>query len=62
MTELILNSNEHKIDSNKLRYEFKSPIKFDNNYISLTQAIFYNFFINVKDFYEMKVKKNNILL
>ena len=26
MTELILNSNDHKIDSNKLRYEFKSPI------------------------------------
>ena len=26
MTELILNSNEHKIDSNKLRYEFKSAI------------------------------------
>ena len=24
MTELILNSNEHKIDSNKLRYEFKT--------------------------------------
>ena len=26
MTELILNSNEHKVDSNKLRYEFKSPL------------------------------------
>ena len=32
MTELILNSNEHKIDSNKLRYEFKSPIKFNNSF------------------------------
>ena len=31
MTELILNSNEHEIDSNKLRYEFRSPIKFDNS-------------------------------
>ena len=31
MTELILNSNEHKIDSNKLRYEFKTPIRFDNS-------------------------------
>ena len=30
MTELILNSNEHKVDSNKFRYEFKSPIRFDN--------------------------------
>ena len=33
MTELILNSNEHKIDVNKLRYEFKSPIRFDNSSI-----------------------------
>ena len=59
MTELILNSNEHKIDSNKLRYEFKSPIRFDNSFMSLTQAIFYNFFHNVKESYEMKVKKEN---
>ena len=60
MTELILNSNEHKINVNKLRYEFKSPIKFDNSFISLTQAIFYNFFHNVKESYQMKVKKDNI--
>ena len=59
MTELILNSNEHKIDSNKLRYEFKSPIRFDNSFMNLTQAIFYNFFHNVKEYYEMKVKKDN---
>ena len=59
MTELILNSNEHKVDVNKLRYEFKSPIRFDNNYISLTQAVFYNIFHNVKQNYEMKVKKDN---
>ena len=60
MTELILNSNEHKVDSNKLRYEFKSPIRFDNSFMSLTQAIFYNFFHNVKESYQMKVKKDNI--
>ena len=59
MTELILNSNEHKVDVNKLRYEFKSPIRFDNSFISLTQGIFYNFFHNVKQDYEMKVKKDN---
>ena len=58
MTELILNSNEHKVGVNKLRYEFKSPIRFDNNFISLTQGIFYNFFHNVKQNYEMKVKKD----
>ena len=59
MTELILNSNEHKVDVNKFRYEFKSPIRFDNDFISLTQAVFYNFFHNVKQNYEMKVKKDN---
>ena len=59
MTELILNSNEHKIDSNKLRYKFKSPIRFNNSFMSLTQAIFYNFFHNFKESYKMKAKKDN---
>ena len=59
MTELILNSDEHKVDVNKLRYEFKSPIRFENSFISLTQGIFYNFFHSVKQDYEMKVKKDN---
>ena len=59
MTELILNSNEHKVNSNKLRYEFKTPIRFDNSFMSLTRAIFYNFFHNVKESYQMKVKKDN---
>ena len=59
MTELILDSNEHKVDSNKLRYEFKSPIRFDNSFMSLTQAIFYNLFHNVKESYQMKIKKDN---
>ena len=59
MTKLILNSNENKIDSNKLRYDFKSPIRFNNSFMSLNQAIFYNFFHNVKESYEMKVKKDN---
>ena len=55
MTELILNSNERKVDDNKLRYEFKLPIRFDISLISLTQATFYNFFHNAKQNYEMKV-------
>ena len=59
MTKLILNSNENKVDSNKLRYEFKSPIRFDNSFMSLNQAIFYNFFHNVKESYKMKVKKDD---
>ena len=59
MTKLILNSNENKLDINKLRYDFKSPIRFDNAFMSLNQAIFYNFFHNVKESYQMKVKKDN---
>ena len=59
MTKLILNSNDDKVDSNKLRYEFKSPIRFDNSFMSLNQAIFYNFFHNVKESYQMKVKKDD---
>ena len=59
MTKLILNSNENKVDTNKLRYEFKSPVRFDNSFMSLNQAIFYNFFHNVKESYQMKVKKDN---
>ena len=42
-----------------MRYEFKSPIRFENSFISLTQGIFYNFFHNVKQDYEMKVKKDD---
>ena len=42
-----------------MRYELKSHIRFDNSFISLTQAVFYNFFHNVKQNYEMKVKKDN---
>ena len=59
MTKLILNSNENKVDSNKLRHEFKSPIRFDNSFMSLNKAIFYNFFHNVKESYQMKFKKDN---
>ena len=59
MTKLILNSHENKVDLNKLRYEFKSPIRFDNSFMSLNQAIFYNFFHNVKESYQMKVKKDD---
>ena len=59
MTKLILNSDENKVDLNKLRYDFKSPIRFDNSFMSLNQAIFYNFFHNVKESYQMKVKKDN---
>ena len=42
--EIILNSNEHKINDYCLRYNFKYLIRFNNQYISLTSMIFYDFF------------------
>ena len=47
MAEFILNSSEHKINDNTLRFNFKKPIRFTNSNISLTNAIFYNYFPNV---------------
>ena len=46
--ELTLNSNEHKIDKNCSRYDFKQPIRFINQNISLTSMIFYKFFSKYK--------------
>ena len=57
--EIILNSNEHKINDNCLRYNFKQPIRFNNQYISLTNMIFYNFFPNIDENYKLKVKYTN---
>ena len=47
--ELTLNSNEHKINNNCLRYTFKQPIRFINQNISLTSMIFNNFFPNINE-------------
>ena len=57
--EIILNSNEHKINDNCLRYNFKQPIRFNNQYISLTNMIFYNYFPNIDENYKLKVKYTN---
>ena len=59
MTEFILNSNEHKINDNTLRFNFKKPIRFVNSNISLTNAIFYNYFPNVYVHYKLYVSYNN---
>ena len=57
--EIILNSNENKINDNCLRYNFKQPIRFNNEYISLTNMIFYNFFPNIDENFKLKVKYTN---
>ena len=38
--EYILNSNDHKVTNNCLRYNFKNPIRFINQKISLMSIIF----------------------
>ena len=57
--EIILNSNEHKINDNCLRYNFKQPIRFNNEYICLTNMRFHNFFPNIDENYKLKVKYTN---
>ena len=59
MTEFILNSNEHKINDNTLRFDFKKPIRFTNSKISLTNMIFYNYFPNIHENNEIYVNYNN---
>ena len=60
--EYILNSNDHKVTNNCLRYNFKNPIRFINQKISLMSIIFYNYFENVTDKFYMSVKHNNKMI
>ena len=57
--ELILNSNEHKIPDSCSRYYFKNNTRFINQNISLTNMIFYNFFLNINENFKLTVKHNN---
>ena len=60
--EYILNSNNHKVTNNCLRYNFKNPIRFINQKISLMSIIFYNYFENVTDKFYMTVKHDNKII
>ena len=59
MTEFILNSIDHKINDNTLRFNFKKPIRFTNSNISLIHAKFFNYFPNVFDDWKIYVNYNN---
>ena len=59
MAEFILNSNQHKINDNTLRFNFKKPVRFVNSNVSLTNMIFYNYFPNVDDNFKILVNYNN---
>ena len=54
--EYILTSNQHEIKNNCLRYTFQKPIRFENQYISLTSMIFYNYFENITDKFKLTIK------
>ena len=55
----MLNSIDHKINENTLRFNFKKPIRFTNSNISLTNAVFSNYFPNVFDDWKIYVNYNN---
>ena len=60
--EYILNSNDYKVTNNCLRYNFKNPIRFINQKISLMSIVFYNYFENVTDKYYISVKHDNKII
>ena len=60
--EYILNSNDHKVTNNCLRYHFKNPIRFINQKISLLSTIFYNYFENITDEFYISVKHDNKII
>ena len=60
--EYILNSNDHKVTNNCLRYNFKNPIRFINQKISLMSIVFYNYFENITDKFYMSVKHDKKMI
>ena len=54
--EYILNSNQHKIKNNCLRYTFQKPVRFQNQYISSTSMIFNNYFENISDKFKLIIR------
>ena len=62
--DYILFSDQHKFKNDYLRYTFQKPIRFQNQYISLTSMIFYNYFENISDKFKLTIKNkhNHILL
>ena len=45
--EIEINSNDHKISNNKLRYHFNDITRFENDIVSLMECIFYSYFENI---------------
>ena len=60
--EYILNSYDHKVSDNCLRFNFKKPIRFNNQKISLMEIKYYNYFENVTDKFNIRIKYRNKLI
>ena len=56
--EYILNSYDHKASNNCLRFNFKKPIRFNNQKIALMSIKYYNYFENLSNEFSMSVKYN----
>ena len=54
--EYILSSDQYKFKNNCLKYTFQKPIRFQNQYISLTSMIFYSYFENILDKFKLTIK------
>ena len=54
--EYILTNNQHTFKNNCLRCTFQKPTRFQNQYISLTSMIFYNYFENISDKFKLTIK------
>ena len=54
--EYILNSNQHKTKNNCLRYTFQKPMRFENQYVSLTSMTFYNYFENITNKFKLTIR------
>ena len=54
--EYILTSNKQEVKNNSRRYTFQKPTRFQNQYISLTSMIFYNYFENISDKFKLTIK------
>ena len=54
--EYLLTSKKHKIKNNCLKYPFQKPVRFENQQVSLTRMIFYNYFENITDKFKLTIK------
>ena len=57
--EYILNSYNHEVTDNCLRSNFKKPIRFIDQKISLTSIKYYNYFKNLSNKFIIGIKYEN---